>query len=353
MAGGGKDKTEKPTSKRLTEARSRGNVAKSRDLNTAIGCLGGSLAIYLSIDGIYGHTQQLLQELWSSGFQAAAEANLNRNFFIQVSTHFFLMITPLLTVVFILAIATNLVQVRFLLAWESLKPTFSRLNPLKGLANFVSLRSLLELAKSILKLVFIGYVVYSLVEQQSLLFLSLVRAEVVDIAHLAGLLAYRILIYVGAIMLVLSFLDYCYQRWQHRKDLMMTKQEVKEENKQAEGNPEIKSRIRAMQRSLWRLRMMTKVPKADLIITNPTHYAVALSYNKAMDAPRMLAKGRNLIARRIIKIARKHQIPVVPNPPLARALYHQVELDEPIPVSLYRAVAKVLAYVYQQREQSA
>jgi flagellar biosynthesis protein FlhB len=351
MGEGGKDKTEKPTSKRLSEARGRGNVPKSRDLNTAVSCLGGSVAIYLSMESIQSHTLQLLQELWGRGFQAAAEANLNRNFFILVSSHFFQMIAPLLAVLVLIALAINLAQVKFLIAWKVLKPNFSRLNPLKGLANFCSLRSLLELGKAIIKMTLIAYVVYSVIQQQIPLFFSLMQTEVIDIARLTGLLVFRILVTVGGLMLGLSLFDVFYQRWQHQKDLMMSKQEIKEENKQSEGNPHTKSRIRTVQRSLWRQRMMAKVPKADLVITNPTHYAVALAYDKTMDAPRLLAKGKNLIAKRIIKIARKHQIPIVPNPPLARALYHQVELDRQIPLSLYRAVAKVLAYVYQQRQQ--
>ena len=344
-----KNKTEKATPKRLSEARKHGNVAKSRDLNTAITCLAGSLALYFSMDSIYHHTAQMFRELWGGGFQAALETNLDHNLFILVATHFFLMIAPLLCVLVIMAVAANMAQVKFLLAWEAIKPNFSRLNPLKGLANFFSLRSLLELGKSIIKLILIAYVVFLVIKRETSLFLPLVQAEIVDIASLTGILTFKILIYVGSFTLFMSFLDYAYQHWQHGKDLMMTKEEVKEENKQSEGNPQIKSRIRSLQRTLWRQRMMSKVPKADLVITNPTHYAVALAYNKTMEAPRLVAKGRNLIAKRIIKIARKHQIPIVQNPPLARALYHQVDLDENIPVSLYRAVAKVLAYVYQQQ----
>ncbi len=352
MAGGTSDKTEKPTGKKLGEARKRGNVAKSRDLNTAISCLGGSLAIYFSIDAIYSHTRQLLHELWGRGFQTATEPNLNHGLFMQVSSHFFIMLAPLLSVLVIIALVSNTAQVRFLLAWEAIQPNPGRLNPLKGLANFFSLRSLLELGKSLIKLMFMVYVVYYVIQQHSLLILPLVQAEVMQVAHCTGTLALRILLYVGGLMLGLSILDVYYQHWQHEKDLMMTKQEVKEEHKQADGNPQVKGKIRSLQRALFRKRMMSQVPKADLVITNPTHFAVALAYDKTMAAPKLLAKGKDLIAQRILKIARKHQIPIVPNPPLARALYHQVELEEEIPVTLYRAVAKVLAYVYQQRQHS-
>jgi flagellar biosynthetic protein FlhB len=347
---GAQEKTEKPTGKRLAEARKRGNVPKSRDLNASITCLGGGVAVYFSIDLIHHHTAQLVRELWGAGFQAALEANLNRSFFIQISTHFFLMIAPVLAAITILAIGVNLAQVKFLMAWEAIKPSLARLNPLQGMRNLFSLRSLVELGKSIFKLAIVTYVVWIVIRKESQSFFSVVQMDLVDIARITGNVAIKILVYTGILMLFLSVFDYYYQRWQFRKDQMMTKEEVKEEHKQSEGNPQVKSRIRSLQRALARKRMIARVPKADLIITNPTHYAVALAYNKDMEAPKLLAKGRNLIAKRIIRIARKHQIQITQDPPLARALYQQVDVDQQIPVSLYRAVAKVLAYVYQQRQ---
>jgi flagellar biosynthesis protein FlhB len=348
---GGQEKTEQPTAKKLSKAREQGNVPKSRELNSTVTCLGGGLAIYFSINLIHYHTGQLVRELWGGGFQAALEGNLNRSFFIQVSTHFFQMIAPVLAAITVLAVAANLMQVKFLLAWQAIKPNFSRLNPLKGVSNLFSLRSLVELGKSIIKLTVISYIVYLVIQKESQFFFPLVHVEPSEIARVTGSVAIKILIYASILMLSFSILDFYYQRWQFRKEQKMTKHEVKEEHKQSEGNPQVKSRIRSLQRALARRRMFTKVPKADLVITNPTHYAVALAYNKDMEAPKLLAKGRNLIARRIIKIARKHQIPITQNPPLARALYQQVDVDQQIPVSLYRAVAKVLAYVYQHRRQ--
>jgi flagellar biosynthetic protein FlhB len=208
-----------------------------------------------------------------------------------------------------------------------------------------------ELGKSIFKLVIVTYVIWLVIQKESQYFFPLVQMDLMDIARTTGTVTIKIFVYSGILMLTLSILDYYYQRWQFRKDQMMTKEEVKEEYKQSEGNPHVKSRIRSLQRTLARKRMIAMVPKANLIITNPTHYAIALAYNKDMEAPKLLAKGRNLIAKRIIRIARKHQIPITQNPPLARALYQQVDVDQQIPISLYRAVAKVLAYVYQQRQQ--
>jgi len=184
-------------------------------------------------------------------------------------------------------------------------------------------------------------------------FLPLVDTPVMDTIAFMGSLALKIGVRSSLAMLVLSGFDYAYQRWQYTRDLRMTKQEVKEEHKQSEGNPQIKARIRSLQRSMARRRMMAKVPKATVVITNPTHYAVALQYHKGLEAPRVVAKGQNLIAQRIKQLARKNHVPVVSNPPLARALYQQVDLEAQIPAILYRAVAKVLAFVFQQREQRA
>jgi flagellar biosynthetic protein FlhB len=208
-----------------------------------------------------------------------------------------------------------------------------------------------ELGKSLLKLILISYVVFVIIQSDKDQFLPLVSMEVADLATVTGSLALKILLRSSLVMLALGILDYVYQRWQHQKDLMMTKQEVKEEHKQTEGNPQIKSKIRSIQKAIARQRMMSKVPQATVVITNPTHYAVALAYERSMEAPKLVAKGKNLIAKRIIAIARSHHISVVQNPPLARALYQQVDLDGTIPFTLYRAVAKVLAYLYQQRQQ--
>jgi flagellar biosynthetic protein FlhB len=353
MAAAG-DKSERPTGKRLRESRERGKVARSRELSGAVTCLGGSLAIYFSCGLVFTHMQLLMQELWGHGFRAATEGNLTQTLFLQVAEHFFLMIAPVALVILTLGLATDIIQVGgFLIAWEALTPKFSNLNPFKGLKNLFSPRSLVELAKSLLKLLVIVYIVFWIIRDKQDRFLPLIETPVMDTMVFMGSLALKIAVRASLAMLVLSGLDYAYQRWQYTRDLMMTKQEVKEEHKQSEGNPQIKARIRSLQRSMARRRMMAKVPKATVVITNPTHYAVALQYHKGQEAPKVVAKGQNLIAQRIRQLARKNQVPVVSNPPLARALYQQVDLDKEIPIILYRAVAKVLAFVFQQREQRA
>lgn len=350
MAAAG-DKSEKPTGKRIRDTRRKGKVAKSRELGVAVTCIGGSLALHSASRLIYRHMESLTQELWGHGFSLAQDGALSQTLFMQMAAHFFVMIAPVVLVIMALALTTEIIQIGgFMLAWEAITPKLTNLNPLKGIKNLFSPRSLVELVKSLLKMFIILYIVYLIIRDEQARFLPLIETPIVDTIAILGDLALKILLQAGLAMLALSIVDYGYQRWQYTRDLMMTKHEVKEENKQSEGNPQIKARIRSLQRAMARRRMMAKVPKATVVITNPTHYAVALRYHKDLEAPMVLAKGQNLIAQRIIQVARKHQVPVVSNPPLARALYKQVELEGQIPLTLYRAVAKVLAFVYQQRE---
>jgi flagellar biosynthetic protein FlhB len=214
----------------------------------------------------------------------------------------------------------------------------------------VSIRSLTELVKSIFKLLIVSYAVYTVLWPERVALSELTGREASDFLSLTGMLALKLLFRVAGTMLALSLLDFLYQKWQTRKDLMMTRQEIKEEHKQSDGNPQIKSRIRTLQRALARQRMLSRIPKASVIITNPTHFAVALHYEPGMDAPIVVAKGMDFLARKIIVTGRKYGVSIVSNPPLARALYKQVKVEEKIPIELYRAVAKILAYIYQQKQ---
>lgn len=353
MAGSSQDKTEKPTSKRLGEARKKGNVAKSVDLSAVCTLMLGGFAAYLSASMIYGHFQTLIEELWGNGFSAALSDDIKNPLFLRFLGHYFLMIGPTAIVCVITAIGINMLQLKgIMISFEAIHPKFSKLNPATGLKRLFSLRSLTELAKSLLKLLIVGHAVYSIFRSEEALFLSLTDAELPDILRALGHLVVRVLVRVGMMMLVLGLLDYYYQKWSHIRDLKMTKQEVKEEMKQAEGSPQVKARIRQIQFSQARRRMMAAIPKATVVVTNPTHFAVALSYATGMEAPKVVAKGADFLALKIIEIARDSKVPVVRNPPLARALYHQVELEETIPLELYKAVAKVLAYIYRQKRQN-
>jgi flagellar biosynthetic protein FlhB len=350
-AGGAQEKTEKATGKKLDDARKRGNVPKSREISSVVVLLGGCFAALLSGQLMYDHFQQMLQEFWGQGFASVLDSGaFDSNLVLKLMVHCLAMLAPTLAAAAILGLASHVLQTQgFVFSFESIQPSFSKVNPMAGFKRLMSVRSLVELAKSMLKFLVISYAVYSVVRSEYPILLNLVDYELMDIVGVISSLSFKIVLRVGLIMLLVSALDYFYQRWQYQKDLMMTKQEIKEENKQAEGNPQVKSRIRSLQRAFARKRMMAQVPKATVVITNPTHYAVALLYTPQMEAPKVLAKGVDHVAKKIIEIARKHRVPVHQNPPLARALYQQVKLEETIPVALYRAVAKILAYIYQQK----
>lgn len=349
---GGQEKTEKPTSKKLSDARKRGQIPKSNELNSSAVILVGGVATYYACSAIPERFKMLMEELWGQGFHTAFESPLNANLFLSVSGHFLVMIAPILLASLAAAVGINIAQTQGInFSFEAVQPKFSKLNPMSGFKRLFSLRSFLELVKSCLKLIIISATAYSVYSSEHETVLSLMKGDLGFNIRTLGVLSLRIVIRVGVIMLLLSALDYYYQRWQHQRDLRMTKQEIKEEHKQSEGNPQVKGRIRSIQRSLARQRMMANIPKASVVITNPTHFAVALQYDSQMEAPKVVARGADFLAKNIIKTARKHSVPVVQNPPLARALYHQVKLEEVIPSNLYKAVAKVLAYIFQQKRQ--
>ncbi|MCE5243890.1 MAG: flagellar biosynthesis protein FlhB [Syntrophobacteraceae bacterium] len=346
------EKTEQPTGKKLGDARKRGQIPKSREMVSVCILFLGGYAAYLSGGLIYSHFKEMLEQYWKQGFTSTGDSVLAGVTLLGVVSHLFIMLAPTLLAVLVTAVAVSLIQTKgFLFSLEALHISLSNLNPIQGFKRFTSVRSLIELVKSILKLLVVAYVVYSVFDSERHILLTLPSRTVSDLLSICGSLSMKILVRVGGIMFAISLLDSYYQKWQHHKDLRMTKQEVKEENKQNEGNPEIKSRIKSIQRSLARQRMLSKIKKANVVVTNPTHFAVALLYKPGMEAPVVIGKGIDFLAFKIIKIARKHRVPVVQNPPLARALYKQVKLEGTIPGELYRAVAKVLAYVFQQQKQ--
>jgi flagellar biosynthetic protein FlhB len=220
--------------------------------------------------------------------------------------------------------------------------------------KFVSLKSMVELVKSMFKIVIVGGVAYVIVEKEMHYFPSLMQQSVVDILLFIASVTFKIFFFVCLVLIFLAALDYVYQRWQHEKSLKMTKQEVKDERKQTEGDPKIKARIRSIQLEMAQRRMMEAIPEADVVITNPTHLALAIKFDaKEMIAPTVLAKGSGFIAERIKEVAREHNVPIVEDKPLAQAMFKLVEIGDFIPIELYRAVAEVLAYVYRLKGQYA
>jgi flagellar biosynthetic protein FlhB len=344
------ERTELPTGKRLHEARKKGQIPKSRDLTAVSVLITGGVAIYLSRNLIFANFELIIKSMWSQECFCETDC-FSPGFLINIMVHTIFMFAPVMLTVVVTAVTINLAQMKgFILSFEAMRISLNNINPLAGFQRMFSLRSLTELIKSIFKIATVSYAVYSVLWPERLALSELTGREASDFLILTGTLALRLLFRVAAIMLGLSVLDFCYQKWQTRKDLMMTRQEVREEHKQSEGNPQIKSRIRTIQRALAKQRMLSRVPKASVIITNPTHYAVALHYESGMQAPEVVAKGVDYLALKIIAIGRKHGVSIVCNPPLARALYKQVKLEETIPVELYRAVAKILAFIYQQKQ---
>jgi len=342
------DKTEKATPKKREEARKKGEVAKSRELPSVAVLLAGLITITIFGSYMYTHIQIIMR----GSFSLPILNDLNIPDFMvfaqKMITLFILTISPLLAAIFITAILSNIMQVGFMLSGELIKPKLSKLDPIKGLGRLFSKQSFMELFKSLLKLAIVGGVAY-----------LTVRAEMKNV-HLLGdmefnaIIAYilftifKIFIRCTLAMILLVAIDYTFQKWEFEKKLKMSKKEVKDEFKRTEGDPLIKSRIRSIQMQMARKRMMQEVPKADVVITNPTNLAVALKYDSSvMGAPKLLAKGAGKIAKRIRELAEEHDIPVVENKELARSLYSLVEIGQEIPPTLYEAVAEILAYIYR------
>ena len=345
------EKSEPPSGKKLHRAREQGQIPKSRDLTAVCVLITGGVAVYLSRNLMFANFQQIFISAWSEESFSVPGHFANSGLFTHTMALIIVMVAPVALSIVATAVMLNLTQMKgFILSFQAMRISLGNVNPFSGLQRMFSLRSVIEVVKSILKMATVAYAVYSTVWPERIALSGLAGREVSDFLSVTGMLALKLLFRVAGIMLALSLIDFLYQKWQTRKDLRMTKQEVKEELKQVEGNFETRRRIRTIQRTLFRQRMLSKIPKANVIITNPTHYAVALHYETGMEAPTVVAKGVDFLAQKIIAIGRKHGVSIVPNPPLARALYKQVNLEETIPVELYRAVAKILAYIYQQKQ---
>ncbi|MCX7773026.1 MAG: EscU/YscU/HrcU family type III secretion system export apparatus switch protein, partial [Clostridia bacterium] len=245
---------------------------------------------------------------------------------------------------------SSTIQTGFLQVEDALKPDFNKLDPIKNFARIFSLRSLVEGLKAIFKLLIVGTVMYLLLRSEMQRVPYLVTYSLSEIFHYTGTIIVKLFLGIGVLMLVMAGADYFFQWWKLEREMMMTRQEIKDETKQREGDPLIKSRIRRIQREVANRRMMEAVPKADVIITNPTHIAVALRYGEDVPAPQLIAKGADLVAEKIKSIAREHNIPIVENKPLARTIYKTMKIGQIIPRELFVAVAEVLAYVYKLRK---
>lgn len=358
----GEDKTEEPTEKRRRDAREKGQVAKSQELNTAFVLLMGFFILRILWEYIYGNIAEYTIYIYSNLAQSTSIETI-RELFIGIMLLLAKTSLPIMIGILIIGLGINLFQVGLVVSTERLQFDLNKLNPINGFGRIFSKRSIVELIKSIFKIIIIGSFLYMYLKDQMPFMPYLMYSDLARSLEEIATIIFNMVFKIIAIIIAMAILDYSYQKWQMTQDLKMSKQEVKDEYKQMEGDPQIKGKIKRKQREMAMMRMMQEVPKADVIITNPTHLAIALMYKKGMTAPVIIAKGQDLVAEKIKKIARDNRITIVENKPLARALYESVQVGDMVPHELYQAVAEVLAYVYrlknrvpkqsQQSQQSA
>jgi len=346
------DKTEKPTGKKRDDARKEGNVPQSKEVTIAITMIVSFYAFrfmypmikeqILSVirnyfDMIHLKTEMSssdANEIFKSGFLSYAIASF-----------------PLLILTGVSAIIISMAQTKMLVNFKSLRPKFNRMNPLEGIKKLFSLKGFIEVLKSVLKIIILIYIIYLCLKDRLKEFPKLIDSDIEYVVSFTGSVLFDIINKIVIAFTVLAIADYMYQRFQYEKNLKMTKQEVKEEYKSTEGDPQIKGRIKSKQQEISRRRMLQDVPDANVVIKNPTHFAVALKYeNDKQSAPVVLAKGQDYIALKIIDIAEKNNVSVVENIPLARALYAAVDIGQEIPREFYNSVAEVLAYIYSKEK---
>lgn len=348
MADSAQERTEPATPRRREEARNRGQVAKSNDLTAAVVLFGTMVALYVVHEQFITQMVQIVQfclgDLSGASVDAGAMVPTMKAVFNKAA----FLVLPVIAIVLVLALASAIGQVGLLFTFKPITPSLDKLNPLNGLKRIFSSRSVVTLVMGLAKMSLLGLVAYwtlasriqGLAFATELPYLALVQISIDFIFTLALRLA--------AVLLLLALIDLAYQRWKMEKDLRMTKQEIREEMKRMDGDPQLKRRRREVQLQQAVQRISAAVPQSDVVVTNPTHFAVALQYDsRTMNAPKLTAKGADFLAQRMRELAIKHGVPIVEKPPLARALYARVEVGQEIPAQFYRAVAEVLAYVYE------
>ena len=339
------DKTEQPTPRRREEAREEGQIARSQDLTAAVSLVAGILLIRF-----YGpYMMETLFELTRAlGAPPAVQASELGPWMRQVGLATAKMVLPFLALLVIATLVGTVVQSGIVLTWKKLALKPDRLNPVSGFQRIFSSESITRLILGLFKVGLLGAIAYYCIRDRIGTVISSGASHPGGIYALAATLVFDLALRMGLVLLVLGIIDYLFQRWKLERQLRMTKQEVRDELKRMEGDPLLKQRRRQMQARLAMQRIRAEVPKADVVVTNPTEFAVALRYDEgSMAAPRVVAKGKDLLAQRIRQIAMEHGVPVVQRPPLARALYAGVEVGQEVPPAFYRAVAELLAYVYQ------
>ena len=348
MPGDTGDKTEAPTPRRLSEAREKGQVAKSIDLTAAIGLLVGLVTLNFMANGITNSLLDMFKWAFSLNNTATNAQDALREGGSMVISHLLAILGPIFLVLFICAILANVFQVGFMITGKPLSPSLDKLSPISGFKRIFSARSAMKTALSLAKVLLIGMVAGQTILSQMHIIVSMSSLTYIDIIAAGGSLTFKLGVRICIALLILALIDFIYQKYKHNQDLMMSKDEIKEEMKRMEGDPTMRQRRRHVARQLASQRMAQAVPKADVIVTNPTELALALKYDPdTMAAPKLVAKGAGYMAQRIRRIALDAGVPIVEKKPLARALYKSCEIGDSVPPELYKAVAEVLAYVFE------
>ena len=342
----GDDKTEEPTAKKRADAKKKGQVGRSTEISTAFVLLAGFFVLKVLWENIYTSIANYTTYIFTHLNQPVDTENISR-LFIGIMEILATTALPIMLAIMIIGLGVNFFQVGLNFNTEAIGFKLDKLNPINGFGRIFSKRSLVELFKSLFKIAVIGYFLYTILSQQLLAMPQFIYFDLGTSLEQMSKIIFSMSFEVIGVIMVLGFLDYGYQKWQTTQDLKMSKQEVKDEMKQSEGDPQIKGKIKQKQRQMAMSRMMQEVPKADVIVTNPTHFAVALQYHKGMQAPLVIAKGQDFVAQKIKKLARESSVPIVENRPLARALFASTNIGDAVPAELYQAVAEVLAYVYR------
>ena len=347
--------TEKATPKRKSEARGRGQVARSHDISGSAIFLAIITALHIGFMGVIGSSLQAFSiALLTAGSRDPLTIRSVGGLFVRALWPYTGLIALVFVSALVLAVLSNVLQFGFLFSPALLKPKFAKLNPLPGFQRvFFSTQTLVQFAKQALKLTIVLVLCWLGIKDNLTTLYALAHYSPHDMLVTVEGIIYWVALKIGMMLLLLGLLDYVWERKRLEDSLKMTKTEVKDEHKQSEGNPEAKAALRQRARAMARRRMMAAIPKATVVVTNPTHFAVALEWDElTMEAPVLTAKGADLIAKRIRELAAEHSIPVVENAPLARTLYAKVELDSPVPADLYAAVAQVVAFVYKLKHRT-
>jgi flagellar biosynthetic protein FlhB len=340
------ERTEQPTEKRRREFREEGQVAQSKEVNTAFLLSFFLLLWFFYAPDFVSGLMDLLHGFWSRPAQMDLRPGSVSGWLVMVLLHLAGIFWPFLLLGVIIALLASYIQIGWLFTFKPMQPKLSKLDPIKGAAKFVSKKSGMELVKSLLKILVVAVVAYWVLSGMVASSMELLDRPVSEMLAFIGRGAAEILFKCCLALVFIAILDYAFVRWEMEEKMKMTKKEVKDEHKETEGDPQLKQRMRSIQRDMARKRMMAEVPKADVVITNPTRLAVALSYEqRSMEAPEIMAKGRGKVAERIREIAMENDVPIVENKPVAQGLY-SLEVGDAIPESMFKAVAEILAYVY-------